>query len=435
VRTVPAFASFDHAHSEPLEWLAETGLVGLLCVAAAWWWAPRPRDGAGGWVWQLGLVGLAAHALVDFPLRVPAVALVAAGCAAAWVVVGTRAPVASGRGSGAGLHLVAAALLAHHAVADALAARAERGDASASAGLARWAPWRPEGLIGELRAGWAADGAPVEAWAERAAAFPLDATVPRLVAAAALHQGDPERAASLVQQSLARDPNDWRTWRLRASVLQAQGDRGAAAEAFAEAMRHWPAEVSDGGALQQAWALRPVSVFWIDALADAPAHWSARLAVLLRQRDDPGGALLAAEQAARLRPEVHRWMPVTVDALLDLGLEDRAAAVVGAWLAEEPDDRWAWYAAARVNLHGGAARWPEAVEQAGLRGMEAASVRALVARCAAGAAGCDRAPAAALQRAWAARDQDPEGCEQALAEARAGLVGRPPVDGWGCGAR
>ena len=72
---------FLHAHNEPLQVLVETGLVGL-ALLGAWIWAHR-----GIWAtsWGPGCVALSVLALGMFPLRVPALGLVAAvvvGCAA-----------------------------------------------------------------------------------------------------------------------------------------------------------------------------------------------------------------------------------------------------------------------------------------------------------------------------------------------------------------
>jgi O-antigen ligase len=85
----PEFATFDigltveHAHNEWAEWTAEGGvpmLVLMLAIAAVTF-RPALRSG-----WALGIHAVLLHSLVDFPLRIPAIAallftLVAALCA------------------------------------------------------------------------------------------------------------------------------------------------------------------------------------------------------------------------------------------------------------------------------------------------------------------------------------------------------------------
>ena len=88
---------YRHAHNEYLQILAEMGVFGSALLGGALWamWAaPRPGAGAGFSLGRgmreavgLALAGLAAHALVDFPLRLPALGLLAAalvGCAGGW---------------------------------------------------------------------------------------------------------------------------------------------------------------------------------------------------------------------------------------------------------------------------------------------------------------------------------------------------------------
>jgi O-antigen ligase len=91
---VPGF--YRHAHNELLQIMAELGVVGTVllgwmmygmistgrtCGAPAQDWTARERRGI-----TLALCGLALHAMVDFPLRLPALVLLAA----AWVGMGGR---------------------------------------------------------------------------------------------------------------------------------------------------------------------------------------------------------------------------------------------------------------------------------------------------------------------------------------------------------
>jgi O-antigen ligase len=71
----------NHAHSDPLEWLLETGLPGLLLLLAllAWWltrtvqlWRSEERELV-PLAATIATAAILAHSLVDFPLRDPAI--------------------------------------------------------------------------------------------------------------------------------------------------------------------------------------------------------------------------------------------------------------------------------------------------------------------------------------------------------------------------
>ena len=93
--------SILHAHCEPVQFLAEFGVAGVLVVvvAVALALAVRNRPGtASGEIpafadlerraFGFGLLACGLHALIDFPLRVPVLALIAAAWAGVWI--GTR---------------------------------------------------------------------------------------------------------------------------------------------------------------------------------------------------------------------------------------------------------------------------------------------------------------------------------------------------------
>ncbi|MGD9611322.1 MAG: O-antigen ligase family protein [Kiritimatiellia bacterium] len=103
-----AFAgrTIRHAHCEPVQFLVEFGVAGALAVlaAAALAFSARGGDSAGPAdfppfaelerpAFSFGLLACGLHGLIDFPLRIPLIALIAATWAGAWV--GTR-PAAPG---------------------------------------------------------------------------------------------------------------------------------------------------------------------------------------------------------------------------------------------------------------------------------------------------------------------------------------------------
>jgi O-antigen ligase len=85
---MPFAGDFDHLHHEPLEWLIETGLVGVTAWGAIVVLALRAGAGSGQASRRVALAALAAVAVVslaDFPLHRPADHL------AAWLALSVAA--------------------------------------------------------------------------------------------------------------------------------------------------------------------------------------------------------------------------------------------------------------------------------------------------------------------------------------------------------
>jgi hypothetical protein len=140
-------------------------------------------------------------------------------------------------------------------------------------------------------------------------------------------------------------------------------------------MRHWPAaEAEREDLVAVAWSWRPDGLYWIDALADAPAHVSMKLAWLLQREGRAEMALLAADQAALLRPEAHRFNPTRVAALVALDEVPLAIADVELWMEVRPDDPWAWISAAIVAGPAERPDWRAGVIVAGLLALDQPAV-------------------------------------------------------------
>jgi len=164
-----------------------------------------------------------------------------------------------------------------------------------------------------------------------------------------LKVGRVDDADRLLSRAVVRDPNDFRAWRLLAGVRTAAGDASGAAAAWAEALKRWPRDGMDlGKPFDEAFATLPVGVWWLDALQDAPAHWSVRLARRMLADGDPETALLACEQAAALRPVVHGRSVECALSLARLERTDEAVAYLRAWRVERPGDVWAHIATAQI---------------------------------------------------------------------------------------
>ncbi len=195
----------EHSENDYLETLAETGLVGLglaLCalvtlVAAAW---RGLRAGVHPLLRGLGmgalaaLLALAVHSAFDFNLRIPSNATLAAFVAALVAATSGLRPGRSSRAATLGLGLLAATLLALvlRAPADgATLARAEVAEAAA-ADVPEVRALRLERAEEALRRTLARRPAHAESWL--------------LLAAVRADRGDPSGAAALARHAASLDP-------------------------------------------------------------------------------------------------------------------------------------------------------------------------------------------------------------------------------------
>jgi tetratricopeptide (TPR) repeat protein/O-antigen ligase len=336
-------ARFDHAHSDALELMAELGVVGatLTVGAAALVWRARPREATSRATGlSLGLTAVALHALVDFPLHLPGIALLAAaGLGWRLGVYEPTAPAPAWRGrltlgAGALLLVLAGGWQAHRAVIGAAIDRL--GDPSeaeaANATIAAWAPWRPEPKLHRARA-LARD--PAQADAARALAtavaaeHPFDAEVQLQAGAILTHLRDLGAAKVLLERAASRSASDHRSRALRSRIAEAERDPDGALAWWREAVRRWPydAALADKP-FDRALKLQPVGLWWVDALADGPApHLSMLLGQELLRRGDADAALLAFDEGALGKP-AYGLSIERARALVAVGRTDEALALL-----------------------------------------------------------------------------------------------------------
>lgn len=353
-RTVRQFAVYDHAHSEPLQWAVETGGIGVIALLLFLWFAPRGDVRGEAAPWGLGILGLLIHALVDFPLRVPGVALLAITVWGLWAGGAGRR---SGRWSLVVMLLlqgVASVWWFRRAQEDHVAARVLAGIAlrEEQTWLAEQAPWRAEGDVRQINT---LKGKELRSFAiESLQRYPQDAALARIAAVRLRDHGFIAAANDAMTRSLAADPQDFRSWWVRSTWKEKDSDTMGAAEDRLQAFRRWPRErMVDPKTFDKAYDLFPISVWWLDELADAPAHWTVRLAWRALADEEYDVALLAAEQAARLRPAAHTWMPARAEALAGMGRKDDAVAWTRDWVGEEPESVWAWVTLANLGASTG----------------------------------------------------------------------------------
>lgn len=347
-RTDTAFVGFTHAHNDPLEWLAETGVVGLVAAAAAlvFFWPGGLRSARRGDGFAFGLAGLALHACVDFPLQLPGVAMAAAAVAGLLVAVfGPQRKVSARLVRGA---LVAVGLLQLPAAAwqarDAFVSRARddvydyrvdplraaRGDRDLSRA---WAGG-PERL---LYAAWSAehegdaDGA-IDAALAIHARYPDRPDPLREAALVLARAGRYDDATTVLDRVTERDPADFRAWVVLARIARARRDDALSAQHWATAFRR------GAPGLDEAYAAFPLDLYWLQAFSDADAHYSADLARILVPSGDLEVALLACEQAARLDPHTYGELVLRAPILVALGRPAEAEAWLRDVLSRRPDD-------------------------------------------------------------------------------------------------
>lgn len=343
-RTDRDFVSWDHAHNDLVEWIAETGALGLVALALAirslWQGSWRSPDRAG--LIGLGLASLGLHALIEFPLQIPALAMAAAAVIGALIgVFRPTIPTDGGRLRwGLGL-LIAAQLLAsgweirsavEQQSVTTILARGE-GAAVAAERLAVVAPWRPER---QLHRAWGlearGEGASAVAVAEQIVAdHPSDPQALRLASQLLARHGRGELALPVAERAVSRAPADWRTWAARALALE-EVDPERAAGGWIDAIAHGapPRLVARG------WRHLPVGLPWVQATEGLPPRYAAAMARELRRLGDQQAAILAYEQAMLADPSRvdpgHLWL------LLEEGREAEVDALLEQALSLHPAD-------------------------------------------------------------------------------------------------
>jgi hypothetical protein len=217
-----------NAHSEPLEILAEQGLVGFLLFAAfvaaiAAAAVARRRARAAGSGAAIGVLGAGAVGLlIDWTWQIPAVVVpllvVASGLAAAGFATAAQAAprwrlgTAGASAATVGLVAIAAASVWAALALGAGARQLERSDEALARGDAAAA------------AGYARSAAEMQPWAARP-----------WLQLAEIEQGveNMPAARTAVEQAIQRSPEDFRTW-VFAAQIAADLDEGKAAAAYAQ---------------------------------------------------------------------------------------------------------------------------------------------------------------------------------------------------------
>jgi len=329
-RTDSHYTLWRHAHSDPLEWLATTGAIGVVVGALALPPLLRRGEARSGAEWvPAGLVGVALHASVDFPLQVGAIWMLVAASWAFWLARSTMTPRLPTRALVVALALVqlAAGLwkLRDWGVGRAI----ERGDADT---LSMLDPGHPSlggmqmeaaARAGDLDVAWGA----AETWVAR---YPGRADVLRPAAEVALMRGDLDTAVAWAERAAVRGPADWRNWRLRAEVVT-RVDPVRGPEVWADALRH-----GARGALQRGWLVLPIGLFWADAAQQAPIPTRRRVAKFLIEKKDLEGAGFVLDSILVETPDA--WLPEVVVVAKALGEDERALAYLERMAAVHADD-------------------------------------------------------------------------------------------------
>lgn len=434
-RTDTRFEVWDHVHQDYLEALVDTGLVGALMwgVVAVALRPRRARDPKRSrWI-DLGVIGVLLHALVEFPLEIPALA---GGVVALWAVRQALHEAKKQPGWPRLTRGVLVALVVLEVAGGAWAMRTEQvartrerlrenGFQADAVKTLKWlAPWSPELVLVQA---WRAENVgnrtrACELALEMAAAHPAD---PDSLRDAAAILGRAERtteAVELAERAVHLSPSDWRPRVVLAILLTPGQDADRAVSAWRDAIRVG----APPRYYEFAWRLVPVGVAWTDAVPD---RYRGDMGAFLVRKKDHDSAAIVFEQAL-LGGAPPSAYPEYVDLLLIQGRLDEADRITTAVLDTKPLDRQFRVRLARVRE--AQERWLEASEvwealAVTAHGVREAAPRAVL--CAERGAGARRAletarrlrlarvagPAVTLEEGRILREAgDPTACIEAL---------------------
>jgi O-antigen ligase/tetratricopeptide (TPR) repeat protein len=302
------FRNLGHAHSDPLERLIETGLVGAaLSLAAVMLLVRALRRSAFTHPLMIGVVGVMAHTLVEFPLQVPAVAMLVA------FVVGTRLPSSRIRPRWARAFLVILALLQWPAAAwqigvserDTAHAQLVKAGHKAASTTAQQAAvltagphrhWRVVHQAWLLEAEGDADGAARAA--KQAAESSADPAILRACANILARSRRWSGAETMLHRAQARSPWDFRNQATLARYHTHQGQPEAAVEAWLRAFE-MDAPLS---LVAEAYDALPVGLVWLPVVERISQSYMRQLGKVLLQRGDVEMSLMVFD-AARLQDD------------------------------------------------------------------------------------------------------------------------------------
>ncbi|MEZ4322085.1 MAG: O-antigen ligase family protein [Myxococcota bacterium] len=304
-RTDQEFHRWNHAHNDVLEWLVETGITGLPVLLvlgfAGLQLLRRSRDALGLAAW-LGVGGVLLHSLIDFPLRIPAIALGAIGLACWASAESGNAPRASPTrvrwGLGCLTLLAALAVVAQARQAwttDVARRSAERPELAtpvaialaptdARLRLARASAHLNRGAVEEARLALA-DLRECCGWRPSA-----------MRNAAMLHAriGDATAALDACDRAVERGPADHRNWETRARMITRYRPDDTT-EAWAEVLRRTKLSRRT---MEEAWAAVPVGLVWSELATDLPMEKRRIIAQVLLDHGEAEAVVLIAEELA-----------------------------------------------------------------------------------------------------------------------------------------
>jgi len=336
------FVHAEHAHSDVLEWAAETGALGVVMGAVVLWLTLRGIANTSGSRRALGYGLLAAslHACIEFPLHIPAVAMLFGAVWAAWMASHRDEAFVSVAAHRRGVWALALlqvpmGLWAYRGSMASRAAAQLASDVSPLnvAQLARWEPWSPQLGLAELlllvQSGEfdrARDHA--VALVER---YPDDADVLRRCGVLFATLGMDALARQNLEEALVARPSDYRAYWALGRLAARSGRGDDAVHRYGQALRRAPV---DQTLVEEAYALLPVGDHWVDVLAQAEPHLSVLLYRVV-YREEPEAALRAIEQAVVLRPAYYADHPLRADGLIALGRFEDARAWLRPRLADD----------------------------------------------------------------------------------------------------
>jgi len=349
-RTDNTYVTWDHAHNEILEWVFETGLVGLgiaSCMLIAFYTRLPYRDASRTRPIRIGLLGFAVCCLVEFPFQLPALAMLAVGLLTLRkTLYARRRTIQPGRMRLLAVTLVLCSLLGSAWTGRTWIVEREEGQIRAAyqqpqlaeESANRLRTFHPQSVELTLYDAWIhlkhqRTEEAISLIQQAINGHPTNSKILTLAAHTLWQAQEPEAAQATLDAALKASPSSYKPWLLKGHIALSQGEPLDAVTAWGQAF----ARQAPVTTLDVLYPKVPIALLWLSALDQADGRVLDRLSILCMREKHYEEAILIIEEGNWIDEKRFKHIPRRIRALYLLKRYDKALVAVQQARQIDPD--------------------------------------------------------------------------------------------------